>query len=285
VTHPFAICLAALFAWSTTATALESTVSTVRSKDGTTISFECAGSGPELLIVHGGTGDRTRWTPMFEHLGQAFTVCAMDRRGRGGSGDGPTYSLAREAEDVAAVAASRGRPVAVLGHSFGGVVALEAALLNPSITKLVLYEPPVRVPANAAELAKMEALIAAGDRAAATTIFLRDVVLISPSEVSAMQTRPAWKTMVASIDGSLRQHRALAARPWDAAKIATLETPTLLLLGERTASPHLQLSVKSLAAALPRNQVIILKGQEHNSMDGDRETLAATVQAFLEPRR
>lgn len=38
------------------------------SRDGTRIACECAGSGPELLIVHGGTGDRHRWTPLFPYL-------------------------------------------------------------------------------------------------------------------------------------------------------------------------------------------------------------------------
>ena len=42
-----------------------SSVITVRSKDGTSIAVECAGTGPSLVIVHGGTGDRTRWTPLF----------------------------------------------------------------------------------------------------------------------------------------------------------------------------------------------------------------------------
>ena len=52
----------------------------VTSKDGTRIGVECAGTGPTLLFVHGGVGDRTRWTPMFPLLASRFTVCAMDRR-------------------------------------------------------------------------------------------------------------------------------------------------------------------------------------------------------------
>src|SRR3712207_5268176 len=55
----------------------------VTSKDGTRIGVECAGTSPTLLFVHGGVGDRTRWTPMFPLLVSKFTACAMDRRGRG----------------------------------------------------------------------------------------------------------------------------------------------------------------------------------------------------------
>src|SRR6188472_1793189 len=98
----------------------------VKSKDGTRIAVECAGIGPTLLFVHGGVGDRTRWTPLFPLLASRFTACAMDRRGHGASGDSPEYSLSKEAEDVTAVVKSRPGPVVVFGHSYGAVAALEA---------------------------------------------------------------------------------------------------------------------------------------------------------------
>ena len=127
----------------------------VPSKDGTRIGVECAGAGPTLLFVHGGVGDRSRWTPMFPLLSSKFTVCAMDRRGRGDTGDAPQYSLTKEAEDVAAVVNSRNGPVIVFGHSYGGVAALEAALLTDRITALMLYEPPLHEPvANNVAVAK-----------------------------------------------------------------------------------------------------------------------------------
>ena len=58
----------------------QTSIATVASADGTPIAIECAGAGPSLVIVHGGTGDRTRWTPLFPLLASKFRVCAMDRR-------------------------------------------------------------------------------------------------------------------------------------------------------------------------------------------------------------
>ena len=115
----------------------------VPSKDGTLIAMECAGDGPSLIMVHGGIGDRTRWTPMIPMFSSRFTACAMDRRGRGASGDSPEYALQKEAEDIAAVVNSRPGTVFVLGHSYGGVCALEATFLTDRISQLVLYEPPL----------------------------------------------------------------------------------------------------------------------------------------------
>src|ERR1051325_9135364 len=80
----------------------QTSISTVASADGTPIAVECAGAGPSLVIVHGGTGDRTRWTPLFPLLASRFRVCAMDRRAHGASGDTLPYSLQKEVEDVVA---------------------------------------------------------------------------------------------------------------------------------------------------------------------------------------
>src|SRR6476659_1277342 len=109
----------------------QTSISTVASADGTPIAIECAGAGPSLVIVHGGTGDRSRWTPLFPLFAPKFRVCAMDRRGHGASGDSLPYSLEREVEDVEAVVAAQPGPVFVLGHSFGAVCAFDAALRTP----------------------------------------------------------------------------------------------------------------------------------------------------------
>ncbi len=93
----------------------------VMSKDGTVIGFVHSGEGPPLLLVHGATADSTRWASITPRFEGHFTVYAMDRRGRGRSGDAGDYNLMREAEDIAAVVDSIGEPVSVLGHSYGGL--------------------------------------------------------------------------------------------------------------------------------------------------------------------
>lgn len=261
------------------------TVDRVRSKDGTQIAVECAGKGPELLIVHGGTGNRSRWLAMFPLFTANFTVCAMDRRGHGESEDGPTYSLNHEAEDIVAVVESRQRPVTVLGHSFGGVAAYEAAFLSKQINGLVLYEPPIGIPDHSAVLAKMDKLIRSGDREQATEVFFSEIVQLSPDEVEAMKRRPAWTSMVSGIEKSMRQDRALTSNRWDAARAAGLRTPTLLLVGSQTTNPELQKAINDLASALPDQKVVVLEGQEHNAMDTGREGLALAITNFMKMHR
>ncbi|HEV7594624.1 MAG TPA: alpha/beta fold hydrolase, partial [Gemmatimonadaceae bacterium] len=255
----------------------------VPSKDGTLIAVECAGAGPTLILVHGGIGDRTRWTPMFPLLSSHFTVCAMDRRGHGLSGDSPDYNLQKEAEDVVAVVESQRGTVFVLGHSYGGVSALEAAVLTPRISKLILYEPPVQesVEHDLAVAGKMQRMINEGAREEAVVAFLTEVVHVSPSEVAAMKARPAWAQLVSTIDGQLRQMYALAAYRFDPARMVNVQAPTLLLLGGNTTSPYIKQAIDTLETSLPNAKRVVLQGQQHNAMDMGRDVLATAIITFL----
>jgi pimeloyl-ACP methyl ester carboxylesterase len=255
---------------------------TVKSKDGTPIGFECTGQGPMLLFVHGGVGDRTRWTPMFPLLSSKFTVCAMDRRGRGTSGDSPEYSLKKEAEDVAAVVNSRKGQAYVFGHSYGGVAALEAAFLTKRIAKLMLYEPPLHEPADTGLVVadQIQQLVRNGSLEQAFVLFQRTVVRQAPDEIEKMKSRPNWKNLVATIAGQPRQMRALAAYKFDADRIKKLRIPTLLLLGTDTASPYLKQSIEALQQSLPNQRLVELENQGHNAMDGGRQALADAIISF-----
>ncbi len=258
-------------------------VTRVASRDGTLIAVECAGSGPTLLMVHGGTGDRTRWTPMLPLLASRFTACAMDWRGRGDSGDGPGYSLQKEAEDVAAVVDAQPGTTYVLGHSFGAVTALEATFVTRRIAKLILYEPPLKDPAaeNVAAADRIEQLVREGRREEALEHFLLEVVRQPPGEVAAMRSRPSWPKLRATIDAQPRQIRALAAYRFDPARIARVAVPTLLLVGSDTASPYLRSAVAELGRVLPRSTTVALEGQSHNAIDDGRDELARAIMAFL----
>lgn len=111
----------------------------VTSRDGTRIAFWRSGAGPPLLLVHGATADHIRWQVVLSALDSRFRVCAMDRRGRGGSSDSPAYELAREAEDIIAVVEALDEPVDVLGHSYGALCAIEASLrtsVHPEVSAL-----------------------------------------------------------------------------------------------------------------------------------------------------
>jgi len=259
---------------------------TVTSSDGTQIAVECTGTGPTLLFVHGGVGDRTRWTPLLPLLASRFTACAMDRRGHGASGDSPEYSLSKEAQDVAAVINSRSGPVFVFGHSYGGVAALEATVLTDRIAKLMLYEPPLHEPVdtNLEVAVRIEEMVKQGKLEQALVTFQTEIVKQSPEEIARMKARPTWAGLVASIPVHPRQMRALLTYRFDASRMKSVSMPTLLLIGEETKSHYAKRSIAALRESLPNSKVVVLARQEHNAMEAGRDTLANAIITFAASR-
>src|ERR1700733_1955907 len=80
----------------------------VISKDGTPIAYQRSGKGAPLVLIHGTGASSERWKPILPALEEHFCVYAVDRRGRGASGDAHSYAIQREFDDVAAVVDSIG---------------------------------------------------------------------------------------------------------------------------------------------------------------------------------
>ena len=263
----------------------------VISWDGTAIATYRSGTGKPLLLVHGSTADHRRWDSITPRLAQEYTVYAMDRRGRGGSGDSDDYALLREAEDVAAVvevvSAQAGEAVFVLGHSFGGVCSLEAALLTNQISRLILYEPPLPVglPLYDPDFPeRMQALTDRGEMEAALELFFRDQVKMSEQQLAEFRRLPMWQERIKIVPTLLREIVIDRTYTFDATRYAHLDVPTLLLQGSDR-PPIFQRAIAALDAALPNSHVIILEGQQHNAMDTNPELFVNEVLAFLQVER
>lgn len=258
------------------------------SVDGTPIAVWTRGAGPPLVLVHGATLDHTTWELLLPHLDTSVTTHAIDRRGRGCSGDRPAYALAREHEDVAAVvdavAEEWGGPVDLLGHSFGGLVTLGAAARTARVRRLVLYEgwpasPERRAARTEGLLPAVEQLLAQGRREAALERFYREAIGLSDEEVAGIRALPSWPARVAAAPTLGREIRAVREGV-DRTLIRQVAAPTLLLVG--AASPvALADDAHRLAAVLPAARVEVLSGQGHLAHRRAPALLAERVLAFL----
>jgi pimeloyl-ACP methyl ester carboxylesterase len=257
---------------------------TITSADGTTIGYEATGSGPPLLLVHGTTADHTRWAGILPQLQQHFTVHAMDRRGRGASTDDPEgYDILREAGDVAAVVDAIGQPVDVVGHSYGAVCSLEAAVLTDSIRRLVLYEPPLPtgVPMYPPGLPdRMQALIDDGELEGALELFFREVVRMPDHELVEYRELPVWKQRIQLAPTIPREMAIDRSYSFDPKKFADLGVSVLLMLGGDS-PPIFPAAIEAADAALPDSRVVVLPGQQHIAMDTDPELFLSEVRDFL----
>jgi pimeloyl-ACP methyl ester carboxylesterase len=259
---------------------------TVSSGDGTRIAYWRSGTGPPLLLVHGTVSDHTTvWPLVLPALERRFTVYAMDRRGRGGSGDTPPYDLQREAEDVAAVVDSIGEPVDVLAHSYGGLCAIEASLLTGNVRRLIIYEGVTLHGTNAVRpgvVDRLDARLHAGDIEGMLTAFLREVAGASPEDIELLRSqRDAWAVRLQNAPTIPRELRALEAYTFGPDAFSNLQTATLLLVGEES-PPHELEEARGVAAALPDARVVVLPGQQHIAMHTAPELFVAEVVRFLE---
>lgn len=257
----------------------------VRSKDGTPVEALVSGSGPPLVLVHGTSGDATRWPAITPALNEHFTVHAIHRRGRGGSADGDApYAIEREAEDIAAVVEAIGAPVSLLGHSYGGLCSLEALLITRRIERIIFYEPPVPTgtpvyPTGIAD--RIEACVDAGDREGAIEIFFRDVFLLKDRELASMRAFPSWQGRVAAAPTLPREIRATDRWAWDAARFTAVDLPVRLFVGG-SSIPIAHEMTERLAAGFRRSEIVKLKGQQHIAMDTAPELFVREVLAFFQ---
>jgi len=241
--------------------------------------------------VHGGFVDRRFWGPSLALLAQHFTVYAMDRRGHGDSDAYPAdHDIAREYEDVAAVAKAVGAPVDVLGHSSGAHVALHAARHMAQVRRLLLYEPPRLDAFTSSVRARLHASLAAGDLDSIVATVLVDVVVSTtnpgilpnarPQVLAGLRESPVWA-------GALRNARAIPAEAdsyatyrFDPVEFRDFSTPTVFLLGSAS-GPVVQGWVQDLQAALSSSRIVLLEGQGHGAMHEAPELFVRTVRAAL----
>lgn len=266
---------------------------TAVSRDGTEIAYYTSGDGPPLVLVHGAPADHTRWAPLLPYLEPHVTVHAMDRRGRGASGDGHAYAVDRECEDVAAVvdavADASGSAVDVYGHSYGGFVAFGAPALTSNVRKLVLYDgwpvPRPEVFALPPPVArKMDELADAGDVDGVIETMFRAMIDISDDDLDALRSAPSWAGRVAAAPALTRELRAYSETVFDAGRAARIDVPVLLVTGEESGDPSRD-QIDPIAAALPDARVLELPGQEHVADIVQPELFSRHLLEFLAEER
>lgn len=106
--------------------------------------FRMAGSGPPVLLLHGLGCDSSSWLPVLPELARRHTVIAPDLLGHGGS-DKPRadYTLGAYANGMRDLLTILGiEKVTVVGHSFGGGVAMQFAYQFPERTERMCMIAP-----------------------------------------------------------------------------------------------------------------------------------------------
>ncbi|MBB5788597.1 alpha/beta fold hydrolase [Jiangella mangrovi] len=267
-------------------------MSTVISKDGTTIAFDAVGTGRTLIMIDGATG-YPAINPLNAEtaklLSDGFRTYTYDRRGRGNSTDTAPYAIEREIEDLAAlVEDAGGGPAVLFGWSSGGVLALDAAAsgLLP-VSHVAVFEPPfvvddVRPPLPADYVERLDAANAAGDPGEAVAIFMVEAAGGTPEMVEGLKQSDFWPVMLGiaptiAYDGRI-MGTTMSGNPLPADRWASIDIPVLTMYGLDT-WPALKPGAPALAELLPTATLKPVPGENHATTP---EVLAPALRDFVE---
>jgi pimeloyl-ACP methyl ester carboxylesterase len=275
----------------------------VTSCDGTKIGYRQMGSGPGIILLHGGINASQHFMKLGTLLSDEFTVYIPDRRGRGMSGPiGDNYSIEKEDEDLDALLKKTGAHY-VFGTADGALFALHAAISNSAIYKIAAYEPLIFFGQPGIEEFKTviqhyNKHIAEGNVAAAMESLTKDsqkyvVVNIAPDFLLVPIFKLALKYDARKAKGDDVPLQELLPTLHDELEIVqktegTLEnyknvSAEVLLLGGSKTEPMLKETLDALNKILPHSNLIELPGLDHGSAQdyGKPEPIAQEIRKFF----
>ena len=253
---------------------------TVTSADGTALACRHSGHGSPMVLVHGANGDIDTFALIEGLLAERHTVWVYSRRGRGGSGDAPDYTLEREVDDVVAVLAAAGDRPHLFGHSGGAMYSVLAAMRRPSLRSLLLYEPPLHLDRlETSVVDAMQASLDADDPDRALELLFPAVGVLA-AEVQVLRSIEAvWERLRAGVRLVPRELRTGFEAIDRLERLDPPDIPQLYLYGEATDAPVFALP-DDVPELLPKAQLHGLAGQRHLAFAFDPVSVAQAVLEF-----
>jgi pimeloyl-ACP methyl ester carboxylesterase len=234
-----------------------------------------AGAGEPVVCIHSSASSSAQWRALIDRLAARFQVLAVDLYGAGRSPAWPDdrpLTLADEAALVQPIVAATGRRVHLVGHSYGGAVALKLALEHPDwLASLVVFEPvlfsllmahdPDEPGASEIQAVRDDTCAAAdrGDMGAAGSRFV-DYWMGAGTWASLPDARRG--SIAAAMAHVRSEWHAIFAEPAPLHAFAALDLPTLCLVGSDSPASSRRVS-QLLVKTLPRVVELELEGVGH----------------------
>ena len=265
---------------------------TVKVINGYPLTYSTRGSGPIVVFVPGVLTDYRVWGQPLKSWEANYQVIAISPRHfypEKWDGKGADFTIRQHAKDVAAFIDSLGGPVYLVGWSYGGHIAYEAARARPDLVKkLVLVEAP------------LDSLVATADEGANTIRVQRadttakffETADIDGGLTFALEAINGPGVWANSPEPSRRMFRDNAwtvvgigreeAEPVTCASFGALAMPVILVQGELT-TPRFKKIVAEQSRCLPQARVVTIPKARHPSPLMNPESFRENVTAFLQP--
>ena len=225
--------------------------------------FRTAGDGCGVLCFHANASSSSQWRGLMERLSGDYRVFAPDSYGAGKTphwGGRRLLTLADEVDLIEPLLLRARPPLALVGHSYGGAIALLAALRHPEkVRALALYEPTLfslldaeSPPPNAADgirttVATASRALEASDRNAAAECFIDYWMGSGAWQQIPKERKPA---ILASIVNIPHWAHALTQDPTLLEAFRRLDMPVLYMTGQRSPASSLAVA-RLLTGVLP----------------------------------
>ncbi len=241
------------------------------------------GRGAPLVLLHGLFGAARNFGAVQRALAARYQVIALDLRNHGASPHAAGMSYAEMAADVLDTLTQMGTgPVALLGHSMGGKVAMRLALQHPAaISRLIIadiapvpYEPHHR--AYAAAMLRTSGDLSRAQADAALTAAVPE----PPIRSFLLQNfqpgaTPPWRIGLPEIAAGLPQIEG-----WDDTPGAHYDSPTLFIAGET--SDYIQPQHRQpIRALFPAARFVTIRNAGHWLHADNPAAFVAVVELFL----
>lgn len=260
--------------------------------NGYPLTYSIRGAGPIVVFLPGVLTDYRVWAQALKSWERDYKVIAISPRHfypEPWNGQSSDFTVRQHAKDIDAFIEGLGQPVYLVGWSYGGHIAYEAAYARPDLVKkLVLVEAPLDSLVAAAEESANSIRI---QRAAATAKFFEagdidgglgfaldaingpGVWANSPEQSRRMFRDNAW-----TVVGIGREE----AEPVTCARFGALKMPVLLIQGDLT-TPRFKKIVAEQARCLPQARVVTIPKARHPSFLMNPDSFRENVTAFLQP--
>lgn len=240
------------------------------------------GRGPRIVMLHPVGLDGTFLDPVAAELRQSFTVLRVDQRGHGGTPVGaPRRSLDDYADDVHDLLHALGfAPAAVIGFSFGGMIAQALALRHPGdVGALMICACPSTLPPQGREVAAARGDDARRGGMAAVVEATLDRWFTPEFRTHGMSDATRAHLLAHDVEGWAQAWHAIAGID-TAPRLGEIRVPTLCVAGERDKSSPPEI-VKAIADAIPGARYVVMPGAPHMLFMEQPREFARIARDFL----
>jgi 3-oxoadipate enol-lactonase len=254
--------------------------------NGARIAYDVSGSGPPVLLLHAGIGDRRMWDAQVPAFAEHFTVIRFDARGFGETRK-PDAAFAPYADAIGLLDHLEISRAHVVGVSMGSQTAIEAAIAAPErVSALVAVAARTGTPVSPALRAgweRVDELYEAGDIAGAVEYELR--MWVDGPDRQPEAVNPEVRERVRDMNAALFTRddvdgEEVPLDPPAAERLAEISAPTLIVYGDKDVMDVRQ-AAAPLAAAIPGARLAVIPDAAHLPQMERPEVFNEIVLEFL----